>query len=112
MRFPTDGYFQCSDACFIDFDKEFGSKLLETQHKSSLDDNDLCIISNLYWEQKAIVRVKGRTSIRHSLGCSTRICDVAVTFLTHILKYFFSKALEYAEGSKLLKVFPLVILGT
>lgn len=46
-------------ACFIDFEKVFDRvnhiKLIETLQNSSLDDKNLRIISNLYWQQQQLL---------------------------------------------------------
>ena len=53
-------------ACFIDFEKAFDTvnhnKLVETLHRLGLDDKDVRIISNLYWQQKAFIRIGDGTS--------------------------------------------------
>ncbi|KAL1446457.1 hypothetical protein WDU94_005636 [Cyamophila willieti] len=52
--------------CFIDFEKAFDRvshvKLLETLKETTLDDKDIRIIGNLYWQQKGNVRIEGKTS--------------------------------------------------
>ncbi|CAH2085455.1 unnamed protein product [Euphydryas editha] len=46
--------------CFIDYEKAFDridDKLIEILNNMGLDSTDLTIVRNLYWEQKARVRV-------------------------------------------------------
>ena len=65
--------------CFIDcskaFDKVKHEELFSNLQKLDIDDRDLRIIRNLYWEQTAAVRIDGATgeykSIRRGVqhGC-------------------------------------------
>ena len=47
--------------CFIDFDKAFDTAkleyVMETLKKYMIDGRDIKVLTRLYWEQKAIVRV-------------------------------------------------------
>lgn len=49
-------------ACFIDFEKAFDKvkhqKMLDILKNTGLDDKDIRIIANLYWKQKANVRIE------------------------------------------------------
>lgn len=53
-------------ACFIDYQKAFDrvkhDKLIEIMKKIGIDNKDLQIIKNLYWNQKAQIRHKGELS--------------------------------------------------
>ena len=48
--------------CFMDYQKEFGrvyhQKIMEFLNYTEMDKEDLRIIQNLYWEQKAVVRLQ------------------------------------------------------
>lgn len=47
--------------CFIDFEKAFDrvqhTQLIEALHRIGLDDRDVRLLKNLYWNQSAVVRV-------------------------------------------------------
>lgn len=53
-------------ACFIDYQKAFDriqhNKLIEILKRTGPDDKDIRIISNLYWNQTAFLRVNGKES--------------------------------------------------
>jgi len=48
-------------ACFIDYSKAFDTvsheKLIETLEKTGIDENDIAIIANLYWQQKTQIKI-------------------------------------------------------
>ena len=52
--------------CFIDLEKAFDTvkheKLIETLRKFMVDDKDLRLITNLYWQQRAVVKVGDEAS--------------------------------------------------
>ena len=52
--------------CFIDcqkvFDRVYHQKIMEFLHYTEMDKKDLRIIQNLYWEQKAVVRLQNGNS--------------------------------------------------
>lgn len=52
--------------CFIDFEKAFDrvrhEKMIEVLRTTGIDDKDLRIIANLYWQQKAVIRVGERST--------------------------------------------------
>ena len=52
--------------CFIDyqkaFDRVYHQKIMEFQNYTEIDKKDLRIIQNLYWEQKAVVRLQNGNS--------------------------------------------------
>ena len=52
--------------CFIDYQKEFHrlyhQKIMEFLNYTEMDKKDLRIIQNLYWEQKAVVRLQNGNS--------------------------------------------------
>lgn len=51
-------------ACFVDFEKAFDKvkhdKMIDILKKTEIDESDIRIIENLYWGQKAAVRVEDR----------------------------------------------------
>ena len=52
--------------CFIDyqkaFDRVYPQKIMEFLNYTEIDKKDLRIIQNLYWEQKAVVRLQNGNS--------------------------------------------------
>ena len=52
--------------CFIDyqktFDRVYHQKIMEFLNYTEIDKKDLRIIQNLYWEQKAVVRLQNGNS--------------------------------------------------
>lgn len=63
-------------SCFIDFEKAFDrvnhQKLIEILQEHQIDDKDLRIISNLYWNQKAFVQVEGMESEKFMVSQGVR----------------------------------------
>lgn len=53
-------------ACFIDFEKAFDrvrhEQLIQILKNKNLDSRDIKIISNLYWNQKATVKIEGEST--------------------------------------------------
>lgn len=53
-------------ACFVDYTKAFDKcqhgKMMESLRRTGIDTKDMRIISNLYWGQKAVVRVEEKCS--------------------------------------------------
>lgn len=94
-------------ACFIDFEKAFDRvnhrKLLETLRQSGLDDKDIRIISNLYWKQKARVRVENALSGEFEVRQGVRQGCVLSPLLFNVYsERLFREALENAEDGILI----------
>ena len=89
-------------ACFIDFEKAFDrvnhKKLIEILQQSGLDDKDIRIIYNLYWQQKAFVRVEEERSEEFEVRQGVRQGCVLSPLLFNIYsERLFRDALEEAE---------------
>lgn len=93
--------------CFVDFEKAFDkvnhNKLIEILHQSSLDDKDIRIITNLYWQQKALVRVENKESEEFWIKQGVRQgCVLSPLLFNAYSEKLFAEALEDMEDGILL----------
>ncbi|KAI5732155.1 hypothetical protein M8J77_022354 [Diaphorina citri] len=86
-------------ACFIDFEKAFDrvqhTKLVEILRKIKLDDKDIRIIANLYWQQKATVRTENRETEEVKIKRGVRQgCVLSPLLFNLYSEELFNEALE------------------
>lgn len=88
--------------CFIDFEKAFDKvqhdKLISILRESGIDDRDANIISKLYSQQKAIVRVENETSEEFSIKRGVRQgCILSPLLFNVYSEQLFKEALSNIE---------------
>ena len=86
-------------ACFIDFEKSFDKfqhvKLMSILRESGFDDRDTDIISKLYLQQRAIVRVENETSEEFNIRRGVRQGCILSPLLFNVnSEHLFKEALE------------------
>uniref|UniRef100_A0A8D8L8K4 Craniofacial development protein 2 n=1 Tax=Cacopsylla melanoneura TaxID=428564 RepID=A0A8D8L8K4_9HEMI len=84
--------------CFIDFEKAFDrikhDKLIEILEDIGIDDKDVRIIRNLYWQQSARVRIEGNCTDPVNIKRGTRQgCVLSPQFFNIYSEYIFNEAL-------------------
>ena len=89
-------------ACFIDFEKAFDKvqhgKLISILRESGIDDRDTDIISKLYLQQRAIVRVENETSEEFNIRRGVRQgCILSPLLFNVYSEHLFKEALENIE---------------
>ena len=69
LRILVERYLEMSKnvyACFIDYSKAFDTvkhtELIKCLQTTDIDENDIAVISNLYWQQKTKIRIDNDTS--------------------------------------------------
>ncbi|KAI5754908.1 hypothetical protein M8J77_012531 [Diaphorina citri] len=88
--------------CFIDFEKAFDKihhvKLIEVLKKINIDDTDIRIIKNLYWQQSASVRVEGQITEPISIKRGVRQgCVLSPQLFNIYSEYIFKESIEEQE---------------
>jgi len=89
-------------ACFIDYQKAFDNvkhdKLIKILDNVGVDKGDLRIISNVYWNQRAVIRVDEELSEEILIKCGVRQGCVLSPLLFNIYSEFiFREALKGIE---------------
>lgn len=92
--------------CFIDYEKAFDrvqhTELIDLLYEQGLDQNDINIIKNLYWEQTASIRVEDKLTTNIPIKRGVRQgCILSPTLFNIYSEKIFQKALEnIQEGIK------------
>jgi len=86
-------------ACFIDYQKAFDNlnhdKLIEILDNVGVDKGDLRTISNLYWNQRAVIRVDGELSEEVLIKRGVRQgCVLSPLFFNIYSEFIYREALE------------------
>ena len=86
-------------ACFIDYSKAFDrvhhSQIVECLEKIGIDGKDIRIITNLYWQQKAAIRIQGETSQYTSIERGVRQgCRLSPYLFNIYTEFIFRKSEE------------------
>lgn len=89
--------------CFIDFEKAFDrvkhDKLVKILQEVGIDDRDLQIIKNLYWNQQASVKIGQNTSETIAIRRGVRQgCIMSPLLFNLYSEYIFREALDKIEG--------------
>ena len=90
--------------CFIDFEKAFDrvqhSKMIEVLQRIGLDDKDIRFIANLYWNQRATIRIDGQLSEEICIRRGVRQgCILSPLLFNAYAEMIFSEAIEgISEG--------------
>ena len=88
--------------CFIDYSKAFDrvhhAKLIECLEKVGIDGKDIRIIANLYWYQKAAIRIQNETSDFTDIQRGVRQGCVLSPYLFNIYTEFIFRETEELQG--------------
>ncbi|KAL3278231.1 hypothetical protein HHI36_013569 [Cryptolaemus montrouzieri] len=92
--------------CFIDFEKAFDRvrhDLMESLRGVGLDGKDITLIQNLYWNQRARIRIEG--SISEQIGIGRRVrqgCVLSPLLFNLYSELIFDRSLaDISEGVKI-----------
>ena len=88
--------------CFIDYSKAFDrihhATLIECLEKIGMDGKDIRIITNLYWHQKAAIKIENELSPFTSIRRGVRQGCVLSPYLFNIYTEFIFREVEELEG--------------
>ena len=91
--------------CFIDYSKAFDrvhhSQLIECLERIGIDGKDIRIIANLYWQQKAAIRIEDELSPYIAIQRGVRQGCVLSPYLFNIYTEFIFREVEELEGIKI-----------
>lgn len=93
---------ECQSACFIDYRKAFDcvnhQKLREVLKTTGIDREEIRLITNLYWQQNAVVKIEGTSSEEITIKRGVRQGCVLSPLLFNIYsEAIFKEALEGIE---------------
>ena len=88
--------------CFIDYEKAFDrvrhANLIRMLEKLNLDGKDLKLIKNLYWNQKAAIRIEGEETEYHSIRRGVRQGCVMSPDLFSLYSEIIMREIQECEG--------------
>ena len=92
-------------ACFIDYSKAFDSvkhtKMIEAMQKTDMDENDIALVSHLYWEQKTRIRIDGAISEEVNIQKGVRQGCVLSPSLFNLYTEYIFREIDQMSGLKI-----------